>query len=331
MLDIIWYAPLHRALAFVCEESPSASSSIHDDIVRLPACKVQQSIPLELFVRETLRRSKTSCSTLQAALLFCKRAGGEVIRRRAQYEGVTLTPDELEKLPGAASSYASLSSNSSPLSDNFVLCNRRIFLASVMISSKFLQDRTYSNRAWSKISGLNVLELSQVERRLLMALDFNLNVSENAWTSWTDFLKTQWKASRPIARFGLAHSNSVSAAEVTQSRTVLARTRSLPEGPSALLEGEVVDADVSLPSGDQHAFFANNASLLLTSSPLPLDTSMSTPVSKFLDSDMSTPTMSDKGTPTPTTVSRLGADTTRKTGQSLLSTALLNHHLQACS
>jgi hypothetical protein len=339
MLDIIWEAPLSRSLAFVCEETPSAANLVHDDIIRSANCKVgqlnpQQTIPLELFVRETLRRSRTSCSTLQAALLFCKRAGGEVIRRRAQQEGVVLTADQLAKLPGAASFYPSLSSNATQSPNDYLLCNRRTFLASVMISSKFLQDRTFSNRAWSKISGLTVQELSRVERRVLMALEFNLNVCEVTWTNWTNFLKLQWKAGRPITRCGMPHTNSLSAVQATTIRSALARTSSLPEGPGAF-EGEVLDADVSLPSGDQHAFFANNANLLLTSSPLPSDetssTGQSTPLSKSKDADMSTPTLPAKGS--------VGGDSTptstlappRKSGQSLLSTALLNHHFQVCS
>jgi hypothetical protein len=34
-------------------------------------------------------------------------------------------------------------------------CGRRMFLAALILSSKSLQDRNYSARAWSKISGLN--------------------------------------------------------------------------------------------------------------------------------------------------------------------------------
>lgn len=285
-------------------------------------------------MRETLRRSRTSCSTLQAALLFCKRAGGEVVRRRAQQEGLVLTAEQMEKLPGSASFYPSLSSNALQSSNDYLLCNRRTFLASVMISSKFLQDRTFSNRAWSKISGLDVQELSRVERRVLMALEFNLNVCETTWNTWTNFLKLQWKASRPSTRCGMPHTHSLPAVKVTAIRSALVRTNSLPEGPGAL-EAEVLDADVSLPSGDQHAFFANDATLLHTSLSLPCDettsTEQPTPLSKPNDADISTPTLRAQGS--------VGGDSTptssiaapRKSGHSLLSIALLHHHLQVCS
>ena len=34
-----------------------------------------------------------------------------------------------------------------------LLCPRRMLLASVILASKFLQDKCYSNRAWAKLSG----------------------------------------------------------------------------------------------------------------------------------------------------------------------------------
>lgn len=71
----------------------------------------------------------------------------------------------------------------------FLRCPRRMFLASILISSKFLQDRTYSNRAWAKLSGLNVKDLGRIERAFLKAIDYRLVVSDGEWDDWNAELK----------------------------------------------------------------------------------------------------------------------------------------------
>ncbi|PWN47309.1 hypothetical protein IE53DRAFT_307907, partial [Violaceomyces palustris] len=109
------------------------------------------------FIRETLRRSRTSCSTLQAALLYCVRSKKAVIKARESVR--------------------------SP-SSSILLCARRMFLAAIMVSSKFLQDKTYSNRAWAKISGLPIRELGKLERVFLSSIDYRLVVNEGEWQQW---------------------------------------------------------------------------------------------------------------------------------------------------
>ncbi|PWN21614.1 cyclin-domain-containing protein, partial [Microstroma glucosiphilum] len=66
-----------------------------------------------------------------------------------------------------------------------LLCSRRIFLASIMVAAKFLQDKTFSNRAWSKITGLPVKELANVEREFLAGIQWDLNVKDEEWKAWT--------------------------------------------------------------------------------------------------------------------------------------------------
>ena len=283
-----------------------------------------EPIPLDLFVRETLRRSRTSCSTLQAALLFCKRAGGDVIRKRAEKEGITLSSGDLARLPGADDSYLSLTSaEGAAASTDFILCPRRSFLASVMISSKFLQDRTFSNRAWSKISGLEVKELSNVERRLLVALGFNLSVREDVWQSWTEFLKGDRRVGQPTARCGLQHSFSQPQVQ-RPARSSISRTYSLAEG-TTLHDEEKEDADVCLPSGDEHAFFSSGITGYVTANESDLDA----------DTDSSTPKCegdrSGQSTPTTTKVVRAATSDHRRSGsQTLLATAVHNN-MQLCN
>ncbi|THU95413.1 hypothetical protein K435DRAFT_779079 [Dendrothele bispora CBS 962.96] len=59
-----------------------------------------------------------------------------------------------------------------------LLCPRRAFLASLILASKFTQDKCYSNRAWAKLSGLPPREIGRCERALGDALDWRLWVGK---------------------------------------------------------------------------------------------------------------------------------------------------------
>lgn len=59
-----------------------------------------------------------------------------------------------------------------------LLCPRRTFLACLILASKFMQDRCYSNRAWAKLSGLPPREIGRCERALGEALEWRLWVGK---------------------------------------------------------------------------------------------------------------------------------------------------------
>jgi PHO85 cyclin-5 len=69
------------------------------------------------------------------------------------------------------------STMSSPLPSP-LLCPRRAFLASLILASKFTQDKCYSNRAWAKLSGLPPREIGRCERALGEALEWRLWVGK---------------------------------------------------------------------------------------------------------------------------------------------------------
>ncbi|RDX47459.1 hypothetical protein OH76DRAFT_1306771, partial [Lentinus brumalis] len=53
-------------------------------------------------------------------------------------------------------------------------CPRRTFIASLILASKFLHDRSHSNRAWAKLCGLSPREVARCERTLGEALEWRL-------------------------------------------------------------------------------------------------------------------------------------------------------------
>lgn len=123
-------------------------------------------LPLRTFIQETLRRSRTSYSTLQVALYYLIK-----IKPHVPHPEFNKEPSRDNKSVSRA-----------------MQCGRRMFLAALILASKYLQDRNYSARAWSKISGLNTLEINQNELMFLEAVGWRLHISEATFQRWTDIV-----------------------------------------------------------------------------------------------------------------------------------------------
>ncbi|CAO3572077.1 unnamed protein product [Mortierella alpina] len=221
----------------------------------------QKGLPLRTFIQETLKRSRSSYSTLQTALFYLykirnKVPGAYIKRRHSQLQHThhmlsasqpaagLMTPPasplhlqniaDFSSLQGAdyfslrsaqdpnpasssgyspcsssssptassptsssspvsaptasASSSSSTSSSSSNQSNRIIYCGRRTFLAALMVASKYLQDRNYSNKAWAKISGLSIKEINANELIFLKLIDYSLFVSHDTFIRWTALL-----------------------------------------------------------------------------------------------------------------------------------------------
>lgn len=121
-------------------------------------------LPLDFFVKEVINRSSAGTEVIQLALYYLHRARSDIRTRIAHYQKVKARFAELSlqyQKQQHATEYPS--PPSSPLEEKYrhagaevvaaskdpVVCGRRMFLAALIIASKFLQDRTYSNRGWS--------------------------------------------------------------------------------------------------------------------------------------------------------------------------------------
>lgn len=125
--------------------------------------KQQNLIGLRTFVTEVLRRSKTSYSTLQVALYYLILIQASVPKR-------DFTMEQSEDSPSCRA----------------MQCGRRMFLAALILASKYLQDRNFSARAWSKISGLRTCEINTNEMAFLSAVNWKLHIPEPVFHRWTD-------------------------------------------------------------------------------------------------------------------------------------------------
>ncbi|KAG0213514.1 hypothetical protein BGX28_004150 [Mortierella sp. GBA30] len=98
------------------------------------------------------------------------------------------SPVSVSSTTSSSSSSTSTSSSSSSQSNRIIYCGRRTFLAALMVASKYLQDRNYSNKAWAKISGLSIKEINANELIFLKLIDYSLFVSHDTFVRWTALL-----------------------------------------------------------------------------------------------------------------------------------------------
>ncbi|CAO3643850.1 unnamed protein product [Cunninghamella blakesleeana] len=113
---------------------------------------------LNTFLHHILKHSRTTHSTLQLAIFYLFR-----IRPKVQQKSHH---------------------------DAYIACGRRMFLASLICAHKFLQDKTYKNSAWSKVSGLDVSEINHAEKIMLQLLDYQLYVKKDTYDQWVTMLQT---------------------------------------------------------------------------------------------------------------------------------------------
>ncbi|EXJ72092.1 uncharacterized protein A1O5_04596 [Cladophialophora psammophila CBS 110553] len=137
---------------------------------------------LDTFIKETLRRSKTSYSTLQVALYYL------ILLKSRMCQGPSKTSCRGESFERSQC--------------RAMQCGRRMFLSALMLASKYLQDRNYSARAWSKISGLRSNEINENEREYLAQINYDLHVPKEAFDNWSKvvLILSKLSSERPACR-----------------------------------------------------------------------------------------------------------------------------------
>src|SRR6267154_1987792 len=61
-----------------------------------------------------------------------------------------------------------------------------------MITSFFLihcSSNTYTNKTWSEVSGIELTEITRMEKEFLMGINFNLYISKKTYDSWMNLLR----------------------------------------------------------------------------------------------------------------------------------------------
>ncbi|TFK44406.1 hypothetical protein BDQ12DRAFT_717562 [Crucibulum laeve] len=126
-----------------------------------------------------------------------------------------------------------------------LLCPRRAFLASLILASKFTQDKCYSNRAWAKLSGLPAREIGRCERALGEALEWRLWVGKAPVAS----------SSAPVQRRAIVKCQSESSLFAASSSS--GKTQFLGRGDAGL--ATKVQPPVASGSRDRPAFLVQRS------------------------------------------------------------------------
>lgn len=108
-------------------------------------------LPLRMYIQELLSRSRARYSTLSLALYY-----------------LVLLKTHLER-------------HQDIVAQSALRCGRRMFLAALILASKYLQDRKHPTRAWSEISGLKVGEINANEMAFLDSIDWKLHITDSVW------------------------------------------------------------------------------------------------------------------------------------------------------
>jgi PHO85 cyclin-5 len=110
-------------------------------------------VPLRVYIEFILQRSQATYATLLVTFYYLALLRSAISRQKA-------ITDQLEDLERAK-----------PLQ-----CQRRMFLAALILAWKYTQDRNYSLGAWAKISGLCSKEIKSNEAVFLSTVDWRLHI-----------------------------------------------------------------------------------------------------------------------------------------------------------
>lgn len=66
----------------------------------------------------------------------------------------------------------------------YLLCGRRMFIITLMISDKYLKDKPYKNILWAKMTKLKITDINIYEKETLEILDYDLYIHEDSFEYW---------------------------------------------------------------------------------------------------------------------------------------------------
>lgn len=68
--------------------------------------------------------------------------------------------------------------------NKFLLCGRKMFIITLIISNKYLKDNCYKNLIWSKITKIKNSDINLYEKEILNLLNYNLYISCDHFNIW---------------------------------------------------------------------------------------------------------------------------------------------------
>ncbi|KAI7901821.1 cyclin-domain-containing protein [Cokeromyces recurvatus] len=100
----------------------------------------------------------------------------------------------------------------------------RLFTTALILSNKYLDDNTFTNKTWSEVSGISLKELNIMEIEFLTALQYKICVHHNQFASWAIQCQ-QWMAQFVITSLQSLQLQSPILDSVTSPNTPICTTR----------------------------------------------------------------------------------------------------------
>jgi hypothetical protein len=66
----------------------------------------------------------------------------------------------------------------------------RLFTISLILANKYLDDNSYSNKAWSEVTGLDLRKVNIMELEFMKYIDYTLLVKEKEYVQWVRWLES---------------------------------------------------------------------------------------------------------------------------------------------
>ncbi|CAO3582519.1 unnamed protein product [Absidia cylindrospora] len=208
-------------------------------------------VPLRCFIQEVLKRSRTTYSTLQTAFFYLFRARPAIVHYLHTSSATRHSDDGHQ--------------GTAPLNgrDAYIHCGRRMFLASLVVASKFVQDKTYRNSVWAKIAGLTVQEINASERVFLGLLDYRLYVAQPTFDQWHQLLHSHVQAKTSSQKYGISSGSYTDSNNSNRSSN-----KSLSQSPSPELPAYITKPTSSSPQKSSYPISTATATTSSLPSPM---------------------------------------------------------------
>ncbi|RKP24771.1 hypothetical protein SYNPS1DRAFT_29480 [Syncephalis pseudoplumigaleata] len=156
----------------------------------------ERASSLRAFVQAVLDAAAVSADVVLLALYYLRKTAAAHDKEPLQQPQAAMVVDASGAcVDGSDSTAPSSSSSSSYLStseDNAPATQLRVrFVAALTCAHKFDADAAYTTRTWADLGGLHPATVVRAERELLAQLEFALNVSRDALTSFREEI-SQW-------------------------------------------------------------------------------------------------------------------------------------------
>jgi PHO85 cyclin-5 len=109
--------------------------------------------PLNIFIEEVLKKAKISYNTLQLTLIYILRFIKET--------------------------------NNNNTKNIELKCGRRVFISALILATKYLLDRAYSNKIWSEIIELPNKDVNKIELLFAKSIKYNFYVSKEYFDNFS--------------------------------------------------------------------------------------------------------------------------------------------------